>query len=153
MCIDLCRLIRTHADNVPSDGVSKGEITGDGYKDVDEGSDSSACHHNTGCPEVGVVADFVEYRKHLVELSADMKLSQKMYVMSSWTYILVASVREDNDRKAAERGYSALPPDHSDYASILHRISFNKVRNDKNDQITDRDQGDHACIFQGVKPP
>lgn len=51
----------TNTNNVTRHRIAEGEIAGDGHEDVDECSNSYACHHNTGCPKVRVITDLVDY--------------------------------------------------------------------------------------------
>ena len=73
--------------------------------------------------------------------------------MQQATYILMASVSKDNHGKAAQDCYRPLRPDVSDFASVLHSVSFDKMSNDQNDQVSNGDQCNHARVFEGVQAP
>lgn len=51
----------TYADNVSGHGVAKGKVAGNSDKDINEGSDADASHHNASGAKVGVTANFIEY--------------------------------------------------------------------------------------------
>ena len=63
----------------------------------------------------------------------------------------MASVCENDDRKAAQGGHRAFPLYYPENASILHRIPFGKMCDNKYDQVADRNQCDDAGIFQRIQ--
>ena len=65
----------------------------------------------------------------------------------------MASVSKDNHRKAAQEWYQPLRPNVSDLASVHHGVSFDKMSNDQNDQVSNGDQCNHTRIFKGVQAP
>ena len=69
------------------------------------------------------------------------------------TYILMASVSKDNHGKAAQECYQPFRLSVSDLASILHSVSFDKMSNDQDNQVSNGDQCNHARVFEGVQAP
>ena len=67
------------------------------------------------------------------------------------TNILVASVSKDNDWKTTKRCNSSTPVHISDFASICHCISFDKVIDYEDDEISNGDQCNYASILEGIK--
>ena len=67
------------------------------------------------------------------------------------TNILVAGVRKDNDWKTAKRCNSSSPLHISDFASICHCISFGKVKDHEDDEISNGDQCNYASVLERVK--
>ena len=55
---------------------------------------------------------------------------------------------EDDDWKAAERSYSALPSNDPDRSSILHCIPLYEVRQDQYNEVPNRYQCNDARILQ-----
>ena len=65
----------------------------------------------------------------------------------------MASISKDNHGKAAQECYQPLWLNVSDRASILHGVSFDKMSNDQDDQVSNGDQRNHARVFEGVQAP
>ena len=65
----------------------------------------------------------------------------------------MASVSKDNDWKAAQERYQPLRLNVADWAYILLGVSFDKMSNNQDNQVSNGDQCNHARIFEGVQAP
>ena len=113
----------THADYVAVDVAAVRQVSGDGDKNVDCTGSPVACSHHAGCPEMRIVLDFIQNRKHLPLLSQVARDCERPRP----TYVLMASIREYNDGKAGQSRHGSGPLDHSHFATVRKRVAFNEV--------------------------
>ena len=66
-------------------------------------------------------------------------------------YILMASKCKDNNWQTAESRNCALPMDHANRASIFHRVSFDKLVHNQDNQIGHGHQGRNTSILQRIQ--
>ena len=69
------------------------------------------------------------------------------------TYILMACVCKDNDGKTAQGRDQTPPADNANLAAVRHGVSLEKVREHKDDKISNGDESNHAGVFEGIKTP
>jgi hypothetical protein len=67
------------------------------------------------------------------------------------TYILMASIRENNNRQAAERGNRTFPLHNTNWPSICHGVTLCKMIYDQDNQVSDGDESHDARILQGIQ--
>ena len=60
-----CGTLLTHSNYIASHGVPERKITGNCNKYIDESCNAYAGENHTGGPEMRVISDLVEDRKHL----------------------------------------------------------------------------------------
>lgn len=76
---------------------------------------------------------------------------RKEHTGDNWdTYVLMASKCKDNNWQTAESWNRALPMAHANRASILRRVSLDKLIHNQNNQIGHGNQGCNTGIFQRV---
>jgi hypothetical protein len=62
----------------------------------------------------------------------------------------VARVCKDNDGQATQRSYRTLPGDEAD-VPIIRNLVCCKVVDDQNDEIANRNQGNHARVLERIE--
>ena len=60
----------------------------------------------------------------------------------------MASVSKNDDGKAAQERYQPFRQNVADWASILHGVSFDKMSNNQDNQVSNGDQCNHARVFE-----
>lgn len=99
-----------------------------------------------------VIAYLIEDREHLHAGLAIFDCPFNM-VENLVCYIVVTGICKHHDWEAAECCHGALPMKYPDGTSTCHCITFDEVCHNKDDEISNSDQSDNACVFQGVQPP
>lgn len=62
----------------------------------------------------------------------------------------MACVSKNNDREAAQCLYSTSPVNKTELASTLNGVAFDEMRENEDDQISDRDKSDDAGVLQRI---
>ena len=70
------------------------------------------------------------------------------HVCKDYTYVLVACIRKNYYWEARKSRHRASPFKNSDCPPLAQSVSASKVVDDKDDQVSDGDQGDDTRIFE-----
>lgn len=136
--------ILTHANNVALNGITKGQVAGDGDQDVNRGSRADAGADDADKTSWRVVLDLVDDGEHLEYVSRSLPQP------SASTHILMASIRKDHHRQTAQGSHRSLPrykPDGTPSTFVVH----SKVVNHQDDQIPNRKQRHQARILERIQ--
>lgn len=68
------------------------------------------------------------------------------------TYILVACVRENNDRERCKNLYRSFDMDNIDVATCRRSVARSEVVDHKNDQIANRNKRNDGSVLQAIEP-
>ncbi|KAJ8113549.1 hypothetical protein OPT61_g4344 [Boeremia exigua] len=120
---------RVHGHDVAFDVVAVTEVAGDAGEDVQGAGAADGGKDDGRRAEVRVIGDLVEDREH----------------------VLVARVREDDDREGGKCADRAGPFKDAHCAARGERVALDVVGNDEDDQVGDGEEGDDGGVLERVE--
>lgn len=120
------------SDDVTANVTPERQVASYCNHDIERSGDAVTGKYNSSCAKMGVVANLVQDRKHLIQ-SAQFR--QPVQGVES-SYILMTCVRKNKNRKAAQGCNGTFPSHNPDRAPLLHSITLDEVRNNQYDEVS-----------------